>query len=92
MTKGEFMKRMTAMVALSALTGLGLTACGGGNSTGGTSVAPSPPAMAQQLDTANVLALAQKTSESSTPFQVDDSALTLTDTSETSTAIMVNGM
>lgn len=48
--------------------------------------------MAQQLDTANVLALAQKTSETSTPFQVDDSALTLTDISETSTAIMVNGM
>jgi hypothetical protein len=86
------MKRMTAIAALSALTGLGLTACGADNSTAGTAAAPSPPAMAQQLDTANVLALAQKTSETSTPFQVDDSALTLTDISETSTAIMVNGM
>jgi|HubBroStandDraft_2_1064218.scaffolds.fasta_scaffold887143_1 hypothetical protein len=86
------MKPMTAMAALSALTGLGLTACGGGNSTAASSGGPSPPAMAQQLDTANVLALAQKTSETSTPLQVDDSALTLTDTSETSTPIMVNGM
>jgi hypothetical protein len=85
------MKRMTAIAAVGALAGVGLTACGGDNGPAGTS-ASNPPPMAQQLDTANVLALAQKTSESATPFQVDDGALTLTDTSETSTAIMVNGM
>ncbi len=47
---------------------------------------------AQELDTAQVLTLAQKTSEVSVPIQVDDGALTLTDTSETTAAISVNGM
>jgi hypothetical protein len=39
-----------------------------------------------------VLALAQKTSEVSSPFQVDDGALTLTDTSNSSAPIGVDGM
>jgi len=48
--------------------------------------------MSQQLDTAHVLALAQQTSDTSSPFQVDDGALTLTDTSDTSVPISVIGM
>jgi len=39
-----------------------------------------------------VLALAQKTSEVNSPFQVDDGALTLTDTSESSGPIGIDGM
>jgi hypothetical protein len=45
---------------------------------------------AQALDTAQVLALAQQTSETSTPFAVNGNALTLTDTSETSAPVSVN--
>jgi hypothetical protein len=45
---------------------------------------------AQALDTAQVLALAQQTSETGTPFAVNGNALTLTDTSETSSPIGVN--
>jgi len=48
--------------------------------------------MPQQLDTAQVLALAQQTSETSSPFQVNDGALTLTDTSDTSQAIVIDAM
>jgi hypothetical protein len=44
----------------------------------------------QQLDTARVLALAQQTSETSSPFQVNDGALTLTDTSDSTQAIVVD--
>jgi hypothetical protein len=44
----------------------------------------------QQLDTAQVLALAQQTSETSSPFQVNDGALTLTDTSDSTPAIGID--
>jgi hypothetical protein len=46
----------------------------------------------QQLDTSQVLAMAQQTSETSSPFQVNDGALTLTDTSESSQAIVIDAM
>jgi hypothetical protein len=49
-----------------------------------------PPSSTQALDTAQVLTLAQATSETSTPFAVNGGALTLTDTSETSTPVSVN--
>jgi hypothetical protein len=45
---------------------------------------------AQSLDTAQVLAQAQQTSEIAFPHQINDGALTLTDTSETSQPISVN--
>jgi hypothetical protein len=44
----------------------------------------------QQLDTAQVLALAQQTSETSSPFQVNDGALTLTDTSDSTQAVGID--
>jgi hypothetical protein len=47
---------------------------------------------AQQLDTAQVLALAQKSSEVASPFEVNNGMLTLTDDSDTAEAISVNGM
>jgi hypothetical protein len=46
--------------------------------------------MAQSLDTAQVLAQARETSETSTPYPVNDGALTLNDTSDTSEPISVN--
>lgn len=55
--------------------------------------APKPPApAAQSLDTAQVLALAQQTSETSSPFPVNGGLVTLNDTSESTPPIMVNTM
>lgn len=53
---------------------------------------PPPPTSNQSLDTAQVLALAQQTSETSTPVAVNGGAITLNDTSETSAPIAVNAM
>jgi hypothetical protein len=46
----------------------------------------------QSLDTAQVLALAQVTSEASEPIVVNGGALTLNDTSETGAPIAVSAM
>jgi hypothetical protein len=51
---------------------------------------PPPPPAPLSLDTAQVLVVAQQTSESSTPLAVNGGALTLNDTSETSAPIPVN--
>jgi hypothetical protein len=52
---------------------------------------PAPVVRApQSLDTAQVLTLAQVTSEASEPIAVNGGALTLNDTSETSAPIAVN--
>ncbi len=71
-----------------------LASCGGndnGSSTGSTTTPPpTTNSSAMALDTAQVLALAQATSETSTPFAVNGGALTLTDTSESSAPITVN--
>jgi hypothetical protein len=48
-----------------------------------------PPSTSQSLDTAQVLALAQHTSESDAPTPVNGGALTINDTSETSAPIPV---
>jgi hypothetical protein len=55
---------------------------------------PSPPKTVtmQSLDTAQVLALAQQTSETSAPFDVNGGAVTLSDTSDTSVPIAVAAM
>jgi hypothetical protein len=54
---------------------------------------PAPVVQApQSLDTAQVLALAQVTSEASAPIVVNGGALTLNDTSETSAPIAINAM
>ena len=53
--------------------------------------APVQPS-SQSLDSAQVLLLARKSSESSEPIAVNGGALTLNDTSETSTPIPVAAM
>jgi len=70
-----------------------LAACGGndnGSSTSTTTPTPPPTSNVMALDTAQVLALAQVTSETSAPFAVNGGALVLTDTSETGSPISVN--
>ncbi len=51
-----------------------------------------PPPTTVSDDTAQVLALAQKTSETSSPTMVNGGAFTINDTSETSAPIAVNAM
>jgi hypothetical protein len=93
------MKRNISVIGAAALAVLALSGCGGGGSNSSTASSSSSSSSssggmssAQQLDSAQVLALAQKTSEVSSPFQVDDGALTLTDTSDSSAPIGVDGM
>jgi hypothetical protein len=73
---------------------LGLSAglvvgCGG---DGHPSAAAPPVPIPQMIDTAQLLSLAQATSETSTPFSVDGGLVTFSDTSETSTPISINAM
>lgn len=74
------------MLGLSAAL---LAACGDGNPT---TVAAPPTSTVQKLDTAQVLAMAQKTSETTDPLVVVGGAVVITDTSETSMPITVNAM
>jgi hypothetical protein len=87
------MKLNIALIGAAAVAAAALSACGGGDNSQ-ASMPSTPPTMptTQQLDTAQVLALAQKTSEVSAPFEVNGGMLTLTDTSDTTDAISVNGM
>jgi len=80
--------------AICTVTSL-LAACGGNdNGSSNTSTTTPPPTTTTPsgmgLDTAQVLALAQVTSETSAPFAVDGGAVTLDDSSETSSPIAVN--
>ena len=95
------MKRKIALIGAAAIAAAALTACGhgshsAGNSTGMSSSSSSSSSggtsSAQQLDSAQVLALAQKSSEVDSAFEVNDGMLTLTDDSDTAEAISVNGM
>jgi hypothetical protein len=65
------------------------------DSNGSTTTTPpptnTPPSTTMALDTAQVLALAQVTSETSAPFAVNGGAYTQTDTSENTAPITVNG-
>jgi len=49
-------------------------------------------ATAMSLDTAQVLAQAKETSETSAPYAVNDGAMRLTDTSDTSEPLGINGI
>jgi hypothetical protein len=81
------MKAKIIIPLVSVVAGSLMSACGGGGNSGPpVSQGPQP----QAPDTAEVLAQARVTSETSEPYAVDDGALTLTDTSETSEPINVN--
>jgi hypothetical protein len=76
---------MKAKVAFSiggtALGCMALVGCGGGgnNSVSSPPQATNPPVTTVQLDTLEVLSIAQtKTSETSQPFQVDNGAVAIT--------------
>ena len=64
-----------------------MSGCGDGGQPGGSS---SSAPVAQTVDTAQVLALAQQSSESNAPFPVDGRMLTFGDTSDTTAPISVD--
>ncbi len=84
------MKHGMAILGVAAIAAGSISACGGDN---GQAVAAPPPARVanQSLDTAQVLAQARDTSETSSPFPVNDGAVVLTDTSDTAEPMSING-
>jgi hypothetical protein len=88
------MKDKTAILAGATAFGcLALAACGSGDHT-----TPFPPAVSnpgpatQELNTADVLALARKTSETSSPIKVDGGAVAVTPVNdETGEPTVVDG-
>jgi hypothetical protein len=85
-------RKLVKMTALGLTIGAGvglMPGCGSGENNAAQNSSPAPTA--QSLDTAAVLKLAQTGSEVTEPFAVNAGALTLTDTSETSDPISVNG-
>jgi hypothetical protein len=82
------------IVVISAtLAVASLSACGGHSEPAGSPTPPSPPMSQQQsLDTEGVADLARSTSETGTAFAVNEGALRITDTSETTEPVSLNGM
>jgi hypothetical protein len=84
------MNRKLLLLSALGLTAVLTAACHDhDNNPPMTPPAPPPPSTSQSLDTAQVLALAQQTSESAAPTPVNGGALTINDTSETSAPIPV---
>ena len=79
------MKRTIAVVSTAALVMVAVAACDDNGSSGSPGSSGS-----QSLGTAQVLEQARQTTETGTPYAVNDGALTLTDTSDTSAPIGVN--
>jgi hypothetical protein len=94
------MKRKTVIIGVAAVvTGI-LAACGHdnnsdqGSSTPTTPTMPStpPPSTSVNVTTSELLTnYAEKPSETATPVPVNDGAFNITDTSEITTPISVNG-
>ena len=87
------MKSKLAILAGGALAASLVSGCGGGGSGGTTAPPPTPPPTSNlALNTEEVLALALQPSESQAPLPVDDGAVTITDTSDTTAPIAVAAM
>jgi hypothetical protein len=82
------MKRTLVVIGAAAITAAALAACGHDHGPSGT---VTPPPTSQALSTIQVYGLAIHPSEVSAPIAVNDGAVTITDTSETSAPISVNG-
>ena len=86
------MKSKVLLIGTMGAVAIAAAACGG-HDTGSAAAPPSssapPPSAVMTLDTAQVLALAQVTSETASPFAVNGGAFVQTDTSETTAPIAV---
>jgi hypothetical protein len=80
------------ILGIAAIAAALISACGG---DGGAGVATTPSAAditTQSLDTAQMLAQARETSETSVPFPVNKGELVLTDTSDTTEPLTFTAM
>ena len=85
------MKRKLAIMTSVGLAAGLVSGCGGGD-RGEAATGASPPPSSVSLTTLDNLSLAQKTSETSTPFAVNNGAVRLSDTSETSEPVNIDGL
>ena len=85
------MKHKMAILGVAAIVAGSISACGSGDNGLATAMSPSPGVTSQSLDTAQVLAQARQSSEISSPYPVIDGALALTDTSDTTEPVGING-
>jgi hypothetical protein len=85
-------RKLAIMTSVGVAAGL-VSGCGGGdNGQAAMGGGGGSPPTSVSLATGDVLSLAQKSSETATPFAVDGGAIILSDTSETSEPINVNAM
>lgn len=90
--------KMLILGALGVSAGLVIAGCsgsnGGGAAPGAGVTPPAPPSgqTTQEASTAEVLGLAQETSEVDAPFAVNGGAFTITDTSDTSSPLPIDMM
>jgi hypothetical protein len=82
------MKRKYLLLGVAAFAATILSACGGSDENAQTAAVPAP----QSIDTGQVLELAKITSNNTQPFAVNNGALVIDDTSETSQPISINAM
>jgi hypothetical protein len=85
------MKPWIAIIGASACLALLISACGSSDSSGALPPPPASTAAGMSLDTAQVLAQARQASETGEPYAVNDGALSLADTSDTSEPLAING-
>jgi hypothetical protein len=84
-------------IAIAAIVIGSAAGCGGSGATPAPGVTPQaqPPQAevhTQSLDTAQLLEQARHASDSADPYAVDDGALKLTDTSDSSDPLLVNAI
>ncbi len=83
------MKSKILLLGVLGAMAILVAACGGHDNGSSPPATTTPPSSSMALDTAQVLAMAQVISETSSPIAVNGGAVTLTDTSETSSPIAV---
>jgi hypothetical protein len=84
-------KQKIAILGVAALAAGSISACGGDRGQAAAVMPSTTSVTSQSLDALQVLAQARQASETSSPYSVNDGALVLTDTSDTSVPIGVNG-
>lgn len=86
------MKHRMTILSVAAIAAAAMSACGGGGNDGqAAAMAPPPAVTSQSLDTVQVLAQARQPSETSSPYPVNGGALVMTDTSDTTEPVGING-
>jgi hypothetical protein len=86
------MKRKTVVIGVASAVAVILSACGNDHSGGSPPVTPPPTSTNVSVTTSELLTgYAEKPSETASPILVNGSMFTISDTSETTNPISVNG-